>query len=255
MLESSASAINLPSLRNDDKTPQRYGEGLPQSPFESAIDELRRNARTTGEESFELRQQAAIQQRAALLLWAEKSNLKSDPCLWQGRSTLGGSEHRIWGEDNEMWKVTHGDRLGWTVLPGDNGMPYVSEATPLEYLERWQNSNEVLGDFAKLRGVAESIEGIHVVVSHPFINGDYPSPQEVEHEMAKRGFLKIPNFSIGSEQETSYYNDDIGFGVFDASSDNFIMSENTPIPIDVIPIRVSNLLRSQLLRLIQCRLD
>lgn len=37
-----------------------------------------------------------------------------------------------------MWKVTRPDRFGWAVLPGADGSPEIADATPLEYLERWQ---------------------------------------------------------------------------------------------------------------------
>jgi hypothetical protein len=72
---------------------------------------------------------------------------------------IGGSEHDIWEMDGEVWKVTRPDRFGWTVLPGEEGVPQIAEATPLEYLERWLNANRLLGDNAKLRGVSETDEG------------------------------------------------------------------------------------------------
>lgn len=223
---------------------------LPESSLGSAIDELGRHARTTGEEPFELRQEAAVKQRETLVRWAKANGLIVDPSLWEGKTIIGGSEHDIWEQDGEIWKVTREDRFGWTVLPGSNGRPTMSEATPLEYLERWDAANEVLGDLARLRGVAPTEHGVRVVVSQPFIKGGYPQTKDVQKEMSKRGYTLVPGLSIGSEAETSYINAMEGIAIFDASTDNFIMSRRIPIPIDVIVLRIGKLLGAQLERLI-----
>lgn len=175
--------------------------------------------------------------------------MKLDPSTWKGKAVIGGSEHDIWEQDSEMWKVTRPDRFGWTVLPGAGGSPEIAEATPLEYLVRWQSANRVLGDSARLRGISVTDEGVQVIVSQPYIEGHYPSMPEVRAEMTKRGFKAVP-LSIGSESETTFYDDASRTAAFDASSDNFIVADGTPVPVDVIVIRVSDGLRTQLLRLI-----
>lgn len=144
----------LPALPDDQNRPFRKftesnGLGLSQSPLESAIDYVGRDARTTGEESFELRREAAIAQRQALVQWAEENGLKLDPSLWEGKTVIGGSEHDIWEQGGDLWKVTRPDHFGWTVLPGVDGLPEIAEATPLEYLKRWQNANIVLGELRR----------------------------------------------------------------------------------------------------------
>ncbi len=173
-----------------------------------------------------------------------------DPSFWAGQATIGGSEHDIWEMEGEYWKATRPDRFGWTVLPGDHGFPEISEATPLEYLERWMNANRVLGDRAKLRGIATTDDGVQVIISQPFIDGPYPNSSAVSKEMAKRGFAEVA-FAIGSETNTTFYDDVRRLAAFDASSDNFILSNGIPIPIDVIVIRVGEILRRQLLDLIE----
>jgi hypothetical protein len=225
------------------------GQGLSVDSLESAITFIGRNARTTGEEPFELRQASAVAQREALVEWAEANGMKLDPSVWEGKATIGGYEHDIWEHYGEMWKVTRPDRFGWTVLSGTDGNPKIAEATPLEYLERWQNANRVLGDSAKLRGVSVTEEGVQVVISQPYIEGPYPSIPEVRAEMGKRGF-QLVKFSIGSESETTFYDDDSRAAAFDASSDNFIVAGGTPIPVDVIVIRVGDELPRQLLAII-----
>ena len=102
-------------------------------------------------------------------------------------------------------------------LPGDDGNPEIAEATPLEYLERWVNANRLLGDNAKLRGVSETDEGVQIVISHPFIEGPYPEKPDIIDELRRRGFLMVPQFFIGSESDSSFYNDDKRIGIFDAT--------------------------------------
>ena len=157
----------LPNEQPSEITSRQFGpdgQGLSGNSLESAIGYLGGNARTIGEESLRIRQQAAIAQRQAIIEWAEENGLRMDPSEWSGKSTIGGSEHDIWEEDGEYWKVTRPDRFGWTVIPGNLGLPEIAEATPLEYLERWVNANRILGDNAKLRGVAYTNEGVQVII-------------------------------------------------------------------------------------------
>ncbi len=142
------------------------------------------------------------------------------------------------------------DRFGWTVLPGDEGFPEIAEATPLEYLERWLNANHLLGDSARLRGISQTTEGVQIVISQPFIEGPYPQKDDIVSELRKYGFVLVPRFSIGSEADSSFYNDEKRLGIFDATCDNFILSHGTPIPVHAIIIPVGNRLRLQLRALI-----
>ncbi len=173
-----------------------------------------------------------------------------NPSLWEGNAHLGGSEHDIWEMDGEVWKVTRPDRFGWTVLPGEDETPEIAEATPLEYLERWLNANRLLGDNAKLRGVSETDEGVQIVISHPFIEGSYPEKNAIMTELRKREFVMVPRFFIGSESDSSFYHEEKQIGIFDATCDNFILSQGVPIPVDVVIVAVGAALRRQLLNLI-----
>lgn len=172
-----------------------------------------------------------------------------NPADWENRATIGGSEHDIWEEPGEIWKATRPDHFGWTVLPGFGGLPEISEATPLEYLERWLHANRMLGDRVILRGVAVTDPGVQVVVSQPFIAGPYPEKSQIDRELHARDFLSIPDFSIGSETDSTFYHPESGWAIFDAASDNFILSNGTPIPVDVILLKLSASLKRQLLGL------
>ncbi len=170
--------------------------------------------------------------------------------LWEGKAAIGGSEHDIWEEPGEYWKVTRPDRFGWTVLPGDDGFPVLSEATPIEYLERWSNAVRYFGDQVRLRGVVKSDEGVQVVVSQAYIEGPYPRKEEIIRDMLSRGFSLVPRFSIGAECDSSFYHLAERVAVFDAAADNFILSQGVPIPVDVVTLIPADKLHRQLLALI-----
>lgn len=172
-----------------------------------------------------------------------------DPSDWRELATIGGSEHDIWEGPGEIWKATRPDHFGWTVLPGYDGSPAISEATPLEYLERWLNANLMLGDDVILRGVVSKEEGVQVVISQPFVPGSYPEKMAIAGELEKRGFIPIPEFSIGSETDSTFYHVESGLAMFDAASDNFILCQETPVPVDVILMQPSGRLKRQLLAL------
>lgn len=245
----------VPVLANDQESRQnpaasveRNGLRVSDDPLGAAIRFLRGNAWSTGEEPFPLRKKIAIIQRRALIRWAEDSGLILDPAMWRDVAVIGGSEHDIWeGDDGEIWKVTRPDHFGWTVLPGFGGLPEISEATPLEYLERWQQANRMLGDDVVLRGIAHTDDGVQVIVSQPFVLGPYPEKREILRELQARGFDPVPGFSIGSEIDSTYFHMDSGLAMFDAASDNFILSHGVPIPVDVILMQPGARLLRQLL--------
>jgi hypothetical protein len=236
---------------NSFRIPQGNVAGVPGDPLESAVAFLRANALTTGEEPFGIRQQAALIQRDAIIRWAEESGLTVEPSLWGGKAVAGGSEHEIWEENGEVWKVTHPGRYGWTVLPGAGGRPEIAEATPLEYLERWSVANRLLGDNAKLRGVSISGEEARIVVSHPFIEGPYPDKDAITLELGRRGFALVPEFCIGSESDSSFLHEAERLAIFDATCDNFILSGGLPIPVDVVVVNAGRELLRQLLALME----
>lgn len=88
------------------------------------------------------------------------------------------------------------------------------------------------------------------IVSQPFIEGPYPVKSVIVEEFRRYGFVLVPGFSIGSESDSSFYNHTLRLGIFDATCDNFILSQQMPIPVDVIVIPVGDRLRGQLLAMI-----
>jgi hypothetical protein len=194
---------------------------------------------------------AAIAQRKALAERVESRGLTISPSLWRSREVIGGSEHDIWEEPGEVWKVTRPDKFGWTALPRSNGFRELSDATPLEYLERWSNPIRLLGDFVKLRGMVKTQQGVQVVISQRSINGPYPSQAQIARDIKSRGFPRVPEFSIGAERDSSFYHKRAKIAIFDAAVDNFILSQGVPVPVDVIPMQLGEMLQAQLMALIE----
>jgi len=242
----------LPNDENHDSQADRHpqdGGEIPETSLESAIANLRRNDGTSGEEPFGIRRKIAIAERSALIRWCDDHLLSFKEPFWASQVAIGGSEHDIWAENHRMWKITRPDRFGWTVLPGDNGVPEITQATPLEYLLRWKHSNDLFGDRVRFEGIFVGDEGVQVIVSQEFIVGFNPTVHVIVLEMARRGFVLIPGFSIGSEPDSSFYNPVEDIAIFDAACDNFIECSGIPVPIDVIPVKVGSKLRAQLLKL------
>jgi hypothetical protein len=67
--------------------------------------------------------------------------------------------------------------------------------------------------------------------------------------MRSLGFRLVPSFSEGAQPDSSYLNTDLKIALFDATTDYFILSGGTPIPIDIIPVKVAPKLRCQVLKL------
>jgi hypothetical protein len=218
--------------------------------LESAFGHIGGSDATDAGESGELRERVAIQQSYQLVEWAEKNGLILSPETWRDKAVTGASEHDVWFEGGEYWKVTRPGHFGWTVIPGDGGRPLSAAATPLEYLSRWINANTYLGDSATLRGIAVTDYGIQIMVSHPYIAGPYPEPDHIFNDMTGRGFVEVPGFVMGANAP-SFYRESDNVGVFDASEDNFISSGGIPIPIDVITLIPAPRLAEQIRRLIR----
>lgn len=236
----------LREMRETEEGNGRRDEG---SPLESAINFLRRSTETTGEESYEARYDAATIQLKALVEWAGSRGLIGQTGRWDDVLVPGGAEHDVFFQGAECWKLTRPNHFGWTVLPGVDGTPQASKATPLEYLQRWQNANTYLGDSAHLVGIERCDYGVRAIIRQPLIVGSYPDSTLVSNYFRNKGFREVKGFWLGAEEGSSFYDAEERLGVFDASTDNFILSGGIPIPIDVVIVEVSEVLHKQLLRL------
>ncbi len=98
-----------------------------------------------------------------------------------------------------------------------------------------------------LRGVVVTDQGVQVVIPQPFIAGPYPEKFRITRELHARGFIPISGFSIVCKTDSTFYHPEFGWAMFDAASDNFILSRGIPVPVDVILLKPSPSLKHQLL--------
>lgn len=143
--------------------------------------------------------------------------------------------------------MTHPDFFGWVPSSGPDGRPEIVEATPLDYIRRWQLANEVLGDDVKLEGVVVEARRLSAVISQPAIRGGLASRREIDEMMTELGFRPIRGFDMGAELGSSYYDPAAKIGIFDAAADNVISSDGVAVPVDVVLHEVSEALHGQLM--------
>ncbi|WP_424313105.1 hypothetical protein [Haloferula sp.] len=232
---------------------REFGEGTSGSALGSAIAQLEGVARATPDEPFEVRQEAAVRQRDALVRWADDRGLILDPKEFPERPVPGGAEHEVFPFEGEFWKITHTDSFGWVPSAGDDGLPEVVCATPLDYLTRWKLVNWVLGDRVLLRGITHIDEGLSLVISQPAIAGENAEPDQIRSRFEQAGFRSLRRFVMGAEADSSYYDPNRRLGIFDASGDNVLNSGGIIVPIDVVVVVASEALHRQFLDLIASR--
>jgi hypothetical protein len=109
-------------------------------------------------------------------------------------------------------------------------------ATPLEYLTRWANHNDLFPPITKISGVLEPAkDGPAILLEQTFLLGDLPSLAAIEEFLRKSGFIPIDN------QMFAWKNIGLGFALFDARPANFVTVSNVPIPFDLIVVPIENL--------------
>jgi hypothetical protein len=149
--------------------------GDAQSALESAARQLRTTPNPAGELSTRHRQSFRARQERDLLAWARENRRLIDPADYLPCAIRGGEEHRLWPDADcrRYWKVTYPGFTGFTVIasPESGGIPDLTPALPLEYLERLSLQNRVFGDDIRLEGVALEGNKTVVVTSQPILVG------------------------------------------------------------------------------------
>ena len=222
---------------------------------ESALHDFRRSLGTDGEDSPErrrpLRERYRIE-RDALLEWARSSGCVLDGGEYLSRVQDGGAEHAVFlDEERELvFKITRrfGLTAGTDFRIGKRtqkylAVPFVRQATPLEYLERIVLFNEVFGDDIRLVGVIAEPEPA-IVTTQPVIRGRDASPAEIVTFMADLGFAPLDDVVVGRRDSASFFRAADGVAVFDAHGENIIAAETGIAPIDLFVIRASEDLRA-----------
>ncbi len=223
---------------NRDEPPVSPSQG--DSP-ESAADDIRRILGAGGSrEAFGF----SAQQRA-LEQWAKASDRWFDWDTITAGAKPGGIEHLVKPEPAQglVVKTTIPPVFGRYPALNRDGIPYLAEATPLEYLDRLHRQNEWFNDGIKVLGATAKKEGFpSFVTSQPLIKGAPPTVEQLTHDMAASGYERVPG-------QWLFYNRHSREAIFDARPANFVWSRGRAVPIDAIPVKVNDAMHRALLKM------
>jgi hypothetical protein len=169
----------------------------------------------------------------------EDGRIKKLP--WPKKPSGSGFEHVVQIRGRDVYKFTsnsQGVPSGYRAVPVAtiNGIPRVvtGNATPSEYLERWDTFNNVFGGVAPevtFEGASERPDGtIALVVKQDFVPGDEPTIQEISDWLKSEGFEPV-----GTAR--AWFRQSDGVALADVKPDNFRKYKGQIIPLD-IPITI-----------------
>jgi Serine/Threonine/Tyrosine Kinase found in polyvalent proteins len=115
-------------------------------------------------------------------------------------------------------------------------VPYIREATPLEYLSRLQLFNRTFRDLIEVVGVIDQAGKEAIVTSQPRIKGGYADDEQVKKFMESRKFVMVQNVVAGRRNSVSYFREADRVAVFDTHGQNFLVSGARTGPIDALII-------------------
>lgn len=215
---------------------------------ESALHDIRRSLGADGAEPPERRRslrERYERERDALLEWARSSRCLLDARKYLNRVQGGGAEHAVFFDRDSQayFKITRG--FGLTV--GTNfhigkrtqrylGVPFVRQATPLEYLERLALFNGLFGDEIRVAGVLAEPESA-IVTTQPVIRGRDATPGEISAFMGTLGFAAVPGVVAGRRDSASFFRAADSAAAFDAHGENVITGAAGVAPIDLFVVR------------------
>jgi len=177
-------------------------------------------------------------QWAALIEWARSCG-KTLPLDFPGPERVGGREHDVSiDESTGRWvKFTKPAACGYTVTWDSAGTPYLSNASPFDYLQRLLWLNEILGDDVRLVGLWEAqAHRWSIVTTQPGLQGARSSLEALERAFVSAGFTLLPWRGLGYENSLAFRLE--GFDLWDVHPANVLLSpEGLPLPLDVIITR------------------
>lgn len=220
------------------RLPDRPGGDAPGA-LESAVRHLRASPRPAGTSPARERSLLSGRQGRDLLAWARENGRLTVPSLLN-RVEDSGQEHGVWLDagSQRYFKFTHPGRFGFTVITTPGGVPDLTVATPLEYLERLSLQNRVFGDDLWLEGIVEASGEVSVLTSQPNLTGDAVTPSEITAFMQQLWFKPLAGLQLGHPGALAFYRDLDEVAVFDAHVANFVKdTAGTVLPIDLILVR------------------
>jgi hypothetical protein len=206
----------------------------------AAFDFLRSSSCTVSEVDGESRSQRATREGKALWRWAKENGSCVNPSGYLELVEGGGQEHRVWYDEAacRYRKVTHAGRYGWTAMMDFRYNKKTQEDEPYVGMERLILQNLAFGDDISLEGLAIEAEGLAIITSQRFIEGDPPQPSEILRVMKALDYERIPGIPANCEDCFSFYHRVEKIAAFDAHTGNYLKAPNgVIISIDLVMVR------------------
>jgi hypothetical protein len=233
----------------------------PEGDSESALDAAARHLAATpppgGGTALGSREVFRRRQERDLVAWAQENGRLISAAGGLPDFRPGGEEHRIAtpGDLSRYWKATHPGRCGFTIVCGDEtrGQPELTNALPVEYLERLRLQNNIFSDDIRLEGIAHEAEKLVFVTSQEAILGSPVTLEEMTTFMEKLWFKPLRGLSLGRLGALAFYRDLDEVAAFDAHPGNFVKDDNgVVLPIDLILLRADEALQKAFARHLEC---
>jgi hypothetical protein len=232
-----------------------HAENQPTEGFHPAevLSGLREIRATEPESSGFAREIRADREVESLVAWADERGLLSTRSSPPQTDALTGGEHLV--EINEeaglVFKTTHPGKFGYSadvemVHPrGWKAKPRITaglvDASPLEYLFRLHQQNEIFGDEIRVMGVARFPQGVSVLTTQPFYEGDRTGQADIDAWFGHLGWKKLP------AKDGAFYDAAKDLLIMDALPRNVLTLANGGLmPFDVVILRPSDYLKSRL---------
>jgi hypothetical protein len=189
----------------------------------------------------------------SLVAWADARGLLSTRSRPPQPDDLTGGEHAV--EINDVlglvFKSTHPGKFGYSadvelIHPrGWKAKPRITaglvDASPDEYLFRLAMQNELFRDDIRVMGVARFPQGVSVLTTQPFYEGERTAQADIDAWFESPGWSKLP------DKAGAFYDVVKDLLIMDALPRNVLTLANGDLmPFDVVILRPSDYLKSRL---------
>lgn len=115
------------------------------------------------------------------------------------------------------------------------------DASPEEYLFRLSAQNELFGDEIRVIGVVKYPQGISVLTTQPFYEGQRTAQPAIDHWFEAQGWRKLPS------KDGAFHKKGSDLLILDALPRNVLtLTKGQIFPFDVVVVQPSQYLKSRL---------
>lgn len=225
-----------PTIQDEPREPEA-GAAIAGGVAGSARDEFGRAQEANAADWWHLPTRNGAEKEALIRLREARPDIATAPDA--GKQVGEGTEHLV--EHGPEGTVTkHTKNFGYVLHPTVGpfgGYAELREATPSEYLDRLDETNQRFGVESKVIGLTRTGDHVGFAVSQPAIKGTEPTLPEVEAYMRAGGYEKVnPDLLEGTHiKDKTWYHGRDHVVVTDVKPDNFKKDEKgRVVPIDLI---------------------